>query len=200
MQGATAIGSNQHTSHYSQTILRLFSEFSDYSQNLENHPTVLADRFGDSHTGWWAVGGQIGVFSCFQNSLQKIHFPPTRSDDGKCEIYSIDTFLKITIHSIHSIHYRVENIDVVRVLSGVQFGVQMPKSGRFHPVFQGFSPPPHTCRFTTLGKSGNIHPNVHEILVNSCQVVFQKITYIYPHQVDTRLHKTRGNQPTGLVG
>ena len=35
-------------SDYSKTILRLFSE---YSKNSENHPTVLVDRFGDSHTG-----------------------------------------------------------------------------------------------------------------------------------------------------
>ena len=76
----------------------------------------MVDRFGDSHTGWWAVGGWIGFFACFYNPIEKITFPPTRSDDGKCKIYSIDTFLKITIHSIHSIHYIVENIDVVRVL------------------------------------------------------------------------------------
>ena len=63
------------------------------------------------------------VFSCFYNPIEKIHFPPTTSGSGKCKIYSIDTFLKITIHSIHSIHYRVENVDVVRVLSGVWIGV-----------------------------------------------------------------------------
>lgn len=61
-------------------------------------------------------GGLIGVFSRFYNPIEKITFPPTTSDYGKCKIYSIDTFLKITIHSIHSIHYIVENIDIVRVL------------------------------------------------------------------------------------
>ena len=65
----------------------------------------------------------MGIFSCFYNPIEKIHFPPTTSGSGKCKIYSIDTFLKITIHSIHSIHYRVENVDVVRVLSGVWIGV-----------------------------------------------------------------------------
>ena len=70
-----------------------------------------------------AVGGWIGFFAYFYNPIEKITFPPTTSGSGKCKIYSIDTFLKITIHSIHSIHHIVENIDVVRVLSGVWFGV-----------------------------------------------------------------------------
>ena len=39
----------------------------------------------------------------------------------------------------------------------------MLKSGRFHPVFEGFPPPPLTCRFPILSKSGNIHPNVHVV-------------------------------------
>ena len=63
------------------------------------------------------MGGWIGFFACFYNPIEKITFPPTRSDGGKCKIYSIDTFLKITIHSIHHI---VENIDVVRVLAAEQ--------------------------------------------------------------------------------
>ena len=39
----------------------------------------------------------------------------------------------------------------------------MPKSGRFHPVFEGFPPPPPTCRFPTFAQSGKIHSNVHDI-------------------------------------
>ena len=39
----------------------------------------------------------------------------------------------------------------------------MIKSGRFHPVFEGFSPPPPRCRFPTFGKSGKIHSNVHVV-------------------------------------
>ena len=78
--------------------------------------------WGRNNTGG-AVGGWIGFFAYFYNPIEKITFPPTTSGSGKCKIYSIDTFLKITIHSIHSIHHIVENIDVVRVLSGVWFGV-----------------------------------------------------------------------------
>ena len=39
----------------------------------------------------------------------------------------------------------------------------MLKSGRFHPVFEGFSPSPHTCHLTTFAEGGKIHPNVHVV-------------------------------------
>ena len=74
------------------------------------------------HRGRGGGGVWIGIFSCFYNPIEKITFPPTRSDDDKCKIYYIDTFLKITIHSIHSIHYIVENIDIVMVLEVHSYG------------------------------------------------------------------------------
>ena len=67
------------------------------------------------HRWGWCVD-RSEFFAYFYNPIEKITFPPTTSGNGKCKIYYIDTFLKITIHSIHSIHYIVENIDIVRVL------------------------------------------------------------------------------------
>lgn len=71
-------------------------------------------------TGWGGGGGWLDrSFFAFLKPFIEDHFHTHTSVSVICKIYSIDTFLKITIHSIHSIHHIVENIDVVRVLSGV---------------------------------------------------------------------------------
>ena len=69
----------------------------------------------------------------------------------------------------------------------------MLKSGRFYPVFEGFPPPPHTCRFPTFAKSGKIHPNVHvvftELVLGSfpenppCDVYLTNVKKILAHVI-----------------
>ena len=69
----------------------------------------------------------------------------------------------------------------------------MPKSVRFHPVFEGFPPPPHTCRFPTFGKSGKVHSNVHvvftELVLGSfpekppCDVYLTHVKKILAHVI-----------------
>ena len=71
---------------------------------------------------------------------------------GKCKIYSIDTFLKITIHSIHSIHYRVENIDVVRVLAVYSSVYRCLKVDGFTLFLRDFPLPHSDAVFTLLPK------------------------------------------------
>ena len=69
----------------------------------------------------------------------------------------------------------------------------MPKSGRFHPVFEGETPPPPTCRFPTFAQSGKIHSNVHDIFTELVLGSFPEIlTYTYI-QVRCLLDQTRSH-------
>ena len=75
----------------------------------------------------------------------------------------------------------------------------MPKSVRFHPVFEGFHPPPHTCRFPTFAKSGKIHPNVHVVFTELVLGSFPENTYIYLHAMERLLAQT-STHPTAQDG
>ena len=71
--------------------------------------------------------------------------------------------MKITIHSIHSIHYIVENIDIVMVLEVHSYGYRCLKVYGFTLFLRGF-PLPHPDAISPLfGKSGKIHSNVHVV-------------------------------------
>ena len=113
-------------------------------------------------------GVWMGFFACFYNPIEKIHFPPTRSDDDKCKIYSIDTFMKITIHSIHSIHYIVENIDIVMVLEVHSYGYRCLKVDGFTLFLRGFPLPHPDAIFPLLPKVGKYTQMFMWFLLNSC--------------------------------
>ena len=76
--------------------------------------------------------------------------------------------MKITIHSIHSIHYIVENIDIVMVLEVHSYGYRCLKVDGSTLFLRGFPLPHPDAIFPLLAKVGKYTQMFMWFLLNSC--------------------------------